>query len=241
MTYVSMVSDTSRGKLMQRSTSDSASAARKITAAHRDALARGELRISNLWAQPCLAYNVILAVPPPAATALAAAADALDDSDSALLKIPMTAFHISVAWLLAVHVEYSRPKSDLWATSGPAWMAELRDIASTRQPFTLTYRALAVTDAAVIALAEPAAPVNALRQQIATRMSLPAETHNTAKIVHTTLFRFAAPLLKPHGLMDSAEKLVIDIPVRVSELVVVQETVYPSMHWEALARMPLGR
>ena len=96
------------------------------------------------------------------------------------------------------------------------------------------------TDSAVIALAQPSAPVNRIREMIRERLRLPSETRNEADLVHTTLFRYRGALSDPEKLLAMLEDTSADATAEVGELVVSKELVYPSLEAEVLGRLPLA-
>jgi hypothetical protein len=165
---------------------------------------------------------------------------ALKQAEPGLLACPQETLHVSVAWLLAVHVDYPASKDSLWERYGEGWMSELRRIAAEKAPFRISYGHVVATDSAVIALAEPTGPVNRIRAMIRERLSLPPQTRNEADLVHTTLFRYRGPLSDPEKFMAALEDVSADATAEVGELVVSRELVYPSLDAEVLARLPLA-
>jgi hypothetical protein len=81
--------------------------------AHRERVARNEVRVSSLWAQPCRAYNVYIELDARTRAPLEKTQQALKRVEPSLLACPREALHVSIAWLLAVHVSYPVPKDSL--------------------------------------------------------------------------------------------------------------------------------
>jgi hypothetical protein len=217
------------------------SAGRRVTElreAHRERVARNEVRASTLWAQPCLAYNVQIELDPSTKASLGKAQQSLHQAEPSLLACPQATLHVSVAWLLAVHANYPVPKDSLWDRHAEKWTTELNRIAAEGAAFRITYREAVATDSAVIALAEPVEPVNRIRQMIRERLRLPSETRNEADLVHTTLFRYRGPLRDPERFLAVLENTSAE--AEVDELVVLKELVYPSLEAEVLAHLPLA-
>ena len=157
-----------------------------------------------------------------------------------LLACPPKTLHVSLAWLLAVHESYPVDKDSLWERHAEEWMTQLRRIAAESTAFRITYEHVVATDSAVIALARPSEPVNRIREMIRDRLRLPPETRNEADLVHTTLFRFRAPLRDPHEFLARLEDTRADATAEVEELVISKELVYPSLEAEVLGRLPLA-
>ena len=211
----------------------------ELREAHRDKVARNELRASPLWARPCRAYDVQIELDPAARASLEQLRQPLKQAEPGLLVCPATTLHVSVAWLLAVRVSYPTPKDSLWERHAHEWTAELRRIAADSEAFRITYEHVVATDSAVIVLARPTGPVNRIRRMIGERLSLPPETRNEADLVHTTLFRYGGALSDPEQFLAMVEDGNANATSRVDELIVSKELVYPSLETEVLEHLPL--
>lgn len=164
----------------------------------------------------------------------------LQRAEPNLLVCPPISLHVSVAWLLAVHVSYPVSEDSLWKRHGEEWTTELRHIVAESTGLRITYEHIVATDSAVIALAQPSEPVNRIREMIRERLRLPSETRNEADLVHTTLFRYRGALSDPENLLAMLEDMNADAITEVEELVVSKELVYPSLETEVLAHLPLA-
>ena len=214
--------------------------AAELREAHRDKVARNEVRTSPLWARPCRAYNIQIEPDPRTRLALGKIQRSLHRTEPNLLVCPPKTLHVSLAWLLAVHASYPVTKDSLWERHGEEWMAKLRRIAAQSIGFRITYEHVVATDSAVVALARPSEPVNRIRQAIRDHLSLPSETRNEADLVHTTLFRYRGALSEPGKFLAVLEDTSADATTEVEELVVSRELVYPSLETEVLGRLPLA-
>jgi hypothetical protein len=214
--------------------------AMKLREAHREKVARNEVRASPLWARPCRAYNVQIELDPHTKAALGRTQQSLKQAEPTLLVCPQETLHVSVAWLLAVHVSYPVAKDSLWECNEEEWTTELDRIAAQCLSFRIAYESVVATDSAVIALAEPTEPVNRIRQLIRERLRLPSETRNEADLVHTTLFRYSGPLSDPEKFLAVLEDTSAEATASVDKLVISKELVYPSLEAEVLARLPLA-
>jgi 2'-5' RNA ligase len=212
----------------------------ELREAHREKVARSEVRISPLWAQSCRAHNVHIELDPPTRSSLGKIQQSLYQAEPNLLVCPEKTLHVSLAWLVAVHASYPVDKDSLWKRHGEEWMAELRRIAAQHTEFRITYEHVVATDSAVTALAQPSEPVNRIREMIRQRLRLPPETRNEADLVHTTLFRYRGALCDPQKLLAMLEDTSADATAEVEELVVSKELVYPSLEAEVLGRLPLA-
>lgn len=207
---------------------------------HRASLLSGRVQVSTAWGQECIAYNVIIRPTGNARTDLHSVARKLAAGEPQLLCVPADALHVSVAWLLAVHREYPRAKSEIWAERGTAWLRGLRQLAHSIRPFEICYDSLVATDSAIIAVAEPSEPVNDIRAKIANELDLLPESRSSATIVHSTLCRYRGPLNNPESVLRSLDGSSIVARSQVSELEVSKEVVYPSLKTECVTSLPLA-
>ena len=228
----------SRGGVFLRSSSEQR--AIELREAHREKVARNEVRVSSLWAQPSRGYNVHIELDPHTRSSLEKIQQSLYQAEPNLLVCPEKTLHVTLAWLVAVHVSYQVDKDSLWKRHAEEWMAQLRRIAAQSAGFRITYEHVVATDSAVIALAQPSEPVNRIREMIGQRLRLPPETRNEADLVHTTLFRYRGALSDPEKLLAMLEDTSADATAEVEELVVSKELVYPSLETEVLGRLPLA-
>jgi hypothetical protein len=214
--------------------------AMQLQEAHRQEVARNEVRASPLWAQPARGYNVHIELDSRTRSVLGKVQQSLKQAEPGLLVCPPRTLHVSLAWLLAVHVSYPVDKDSLWERHAVEWMVELRRISAESTGFRITYERVVATDSAVIVLAQPSEPVNRIRRMIRERLRLPTETRNEADLVHTTLFRYRGQLSDPEKLLAMIEDTRVDATAEVEELVVMKELVYPSLEAEVLERLPLA-
>ena len=162
--------------------------------------------------------------------------------EPALLRQPEARLHTSVAWLLPVGREFSEPKDALWAEHGEDWLKIIEAITEGIPPMRLCYRRLVVTDAAIIAVAEEPNPVGAFRRELTAALGLPWPiSYSSVGIVHTTLFRYRQPPSDPVGLLHRLQAMPVAIETQVSELLMVRESVYYTLKYEVLRRLPLGK
>ena len=157
-----------------------------------------------------------------------------------LLLCAADTLHLSVAWLLAVHLEYGESKQAIWARHGVKWCAQLAHIAAEHVPFRLRFQWLVVTDTSVIAIATPYEPVQQLRRAIRASLVLPPQTTNNADIVHITVARYRSPLADPARLLAQAHATQLDAPNDANALVVCEELVFPSLVTSERARLKLS-
>jgi hypothetical protein len=206
---------------------------------HRAGVLGNRLAIEGRWGRPCLSYFACVR-PDPAATAGFGAIQQAIGAEPALLRVPPEALHTSVAWLLPVHQEFSRPKDELWAEHGPGWVTLLTGILARQRPFRLSFTDLVATDSAVIAVAATPNPVNELRRELRRTLRL-AYSMSTGELVHCTLLRYGGALDDPAAFLHRVAGLTVHVDVTVTEIAVVREPVFPSLHNSVLHRIALAR
>lgn len=212
-----------------------------LQASFTPAVLTGHLRLDPLWGRSCRAYNLHARPVDDCRSQLAAIQDELSQlSEQGLLRCPPEALHVSLGAFLSVREDDTNTKEALWAHHGDAWLQELTDHVRQVQPFTLTYRAIVVTDAAVIAVADYGHEVRAIRELLTALREGIGLAGNQPNIVHTSLFRFADPLRDPAALLDAAKRIPVDTGFRVDEVVVTRELLYPTLITEDLALLPLA-
>lgn len=212
----------------------------ELREAYRGKVTRNVVRVDQLWARPCRAYNVQIELDSRTKASLEKIQQCLKEAETNLLVCPPKSLHVSVAWLLAVHASYPVPKDALWERHGGTWTTGLNRIAAQSAGFRIAYEHVVATDSAVVALAEPTEPVNRIRGMIRERLRLPPETRNEADLVHTTLLRYRGPLSDPEKFLAVLEDMSAAAAAEVDELVISRELVYPSLEAEVLARLPLA-
>jgi hypothetical protein len=206
---------------------------------HEPAVLANQVELSSRWGQLCRAYHVCVRPGPAAAAALAALQARVLQMEPALLAVPEHALHANLISLLPVTREFDRPKDELWQRRAPEWIATLADAASRTSGFGLTFRRLAATNAAIIAVADQPNRLSALRRELTPLLQLPSRA-GSGDLAHVTLFRYAAPLRDSASLLRWVAETEFHVDVNVSELLVVKERVYPRLDYEVVHRLPLS-
>ena len=198
----------------------------------------GRLTLAGGWGRPCLAYNLIIRPDAAARRSARALQELLLRREPALLAVPQEALHVSAAWLIPVHQDRHLPKDEFWELHGPSWLAAVSELSVRLRAFRLCLHDIVATDVAVVAIAAAPAQVRLIRRGLA---SLPAIGEvSSGDMAHMTLFRYAAPLADPPGLLDELDGLRADLHVQVSELQIVRESVFPALEVQILRRFPLS-
>jgi hypothetical protein len=223
-----------------RKMADPPNPAAQLRDRYRGAVLANDVVRDDLWGRDCVGFNVQARLESRARQALVRVQAEIAQLESCLLAVPATAMHVSVDWLLAASSEYDEPKRGLWERHGERWTGELSAITATIMPFTLVYRWLAVTDAAIVAVAEPSEPLQLLRERIRGQLEFPGRSRAMASIVHTTLFRFGEQLSDPERLLLAVEAVDLNASTTVRELIISEELVYPSLSTTVQAHLVLG-
>ena len=206
---------------------------------HRARLLANEPQFEHRWDLPCRAFNLCARIDMLALRGLSGVQESILGAEPSLLRVPTHAMHISVAWLVPVHLELPIPQKDaLWEEHGPLWQASIAGELMSLGRFTLRYQDVVATDSAIIALAWPPDEVNTLREKLRRSLGLTSAL-SSGDLVHTTLFRYAKPFNDPAALLTLMASLEISIEVRVTEFLLVRETIFPALKQDIISRFPL--
>lgn len=206
---------------------------------HEPGVRRNELKVDGRWKEACCAYNVCIRPDRQAMQQLAEVQDSILRLESALLRVPEHALHISVAWLLPVHEQFPVAKEVMWKDRGASWWEKTCQILAEFGPFTLRYTSIVATDAAIIALAEPTDVLRTVRKEIAAALALPWDLFR-GDLTHTTMFRYGQPLVQPARLLAKLARTALSIELPVDQVYLVREDIFPSLEVEVLSRFRLA-
>jgi hypothetical protein len=205
---------------------------------HSPAVLANRLRFEHRWGRPCLAYHACVRPGPSAAAAFSAFQESMLRLEPSLLRVPVTAMHSNLVWLLPAREEFDQPKDELWRRHGSEWIDALAGAARSTRSFRLRYRHVVATDAAIIAVADAPNGISTLRHELAATIRVPGNLTG-GELVHTTLFRYATPLRDPPSILRWIAVSECHVDMDVSELLIVRERVYPSLEYHILERLPL--
>lgn len=197
------------------------------------------IRAEELWRQPCLAYNLQVLLPTEVRRELVSIQRRFAEH-AGLLRVPPRALHATVGWLLEVRTAYSTDKEALWRTHGEHWRSALERTVGDLSRFEIVYRSLLMTTTAIVAVAEVAEQVTVLRRTLAEQLDLPPETPSQPQLLHTTLYRYSTDRLSDLPRRTTVGEADVAISGTINELVLVRETVFPSISTCVVARFPLG-
>ncbi len=198
-------------------------------------------REDPLLGRDCRAYVVQADLAARCRVALAAVQESLRGGLRGVFVCPPSTLHVSVAVLLSVRKDYSPSKDALWDRWGRLWCAELDGLVGGLAPFDLRFTRLGISEAAVVALADPVPAIDAIRQLAAQLQQRAGLVAHQPAIVHCTLLRYlrSGEDLSVLRRLAAEARPVCSSPV--SELAMRRELVYPSLASQALAELPLAR
>jgi hypothetical protein len=207
---------------------------------HAPAVRAGQLQITSAWGQPTLGYILMFRPDPAAAAGLAAVQDMVLEAEPSLLRQPASQLHNSIAWLLGTQARFDRPKAEIWQEQGDDWLKIITGLTDATGPMRLRFHQIVMTSAAVIAIAEEPNPVAEFRRELTAALDLDWPiTYESLGIVHVTLLRYSQPLADPAGLLSRISAASISVETEIDELIMVRETVYPTLDYEILRHLPL--
>jgi hypothetical protein len=195
----------------------------------------------DLWGEPALAYHV----QPGFAAGVEAGLARLQREAAALwpeplLLAPPETLHVTLYALVPVRGRFDKPA--YWSEVSDRTAALLRAAGAAGAPFTLHFRRLRATDAAIIALAEdPTGLIARLRAAIAAALPPPPGlAHPRYDIIHATLARHASGRPVPAAAVERLAAHPVDLAAPVERLKIVRETRYPCLVLEEIASFPLA-
>lgn len=192
-----------------------------------------------LWCQPCVSYNLQVHPGAECRARLARVQDRLGDLATGLLRCPPRSLHVSVAIFLSVRKDYELPKDAIWARWGPSWVSGIKELAGHLAPFEVRFRTVRVTDAAVVAVAEPVTEIETLRAGVNELVAGAGLSTAQPSIVHCTLLRYGTSDLDLDRLTRAAQGVELRTTTVATTLVLSKELVYPSLVNERLERIDL--
>jgi len=211
-----------------------------IQARHAAAVRAGQLQITSGWGQPTLGYILMFRPDPTAVAGLGAVQDMVLAAEPSLLRQPASQLHNSVAWLLGTQTEFGRPKDEIWQERGDDWLKIITGLTDETGPMRLRFRKIVMTSAAVIAIADEPNPVADFRRELTAALGLDWPiTYESLGVVHVTLLRYRQPLADPAALLERISAASISVETGIDELILVRETVYPTLDYQILRRLPL--
>jgi hypothetical protein len=197
------------------------------------------LKADPLWGKRCIAYNLQADLTDDARRIFVRAQERLQAAGPGLLTGPPATLHISVACLLSVRERYGVSKDSLWRRHRLRWTASLRELLAAVPPCEVIFRRLEVTDAAVIAVAEPQDEVRTIRSHVADMLADVGVPSFQPSIIHATVLRYGSSELRAEALAEAARRVHIESTVPIRQLVLAKETIYPSLVREVIECMTL--
>ena len=197
------------------------------------------LKADPFWGKPCIAYSLQADLTDDARRIFSRAQERLQAAGPGLLTGPPATLHITVACLLSVRERYGVSKDSLWRLHGLRWTASLRALLAAVPPCEVIFRRLEVTDAAVIAVAEPQSEVRTIRSHVANMLADAGVPSFQPSIIHATVLRYGSSELRAEALAEAARCVHIESSVPIRQLVLSKETIYPSLAREVIECMPL--
>jgi 2'-5' RNA ligase len=194
-----------------------------------------------LWSEPCLAYNLHVELDAACRDDFAEVQGRLHRTCSGTLVCPPASLHVSVATILSVRRDYGTSKEVIRARWGNRWLEGLREVVAGLQPFEVHFDKLAVSKAAVVAVAEPVPEIDLIRARAKELVSLAGVNASQPSIVHCTLLRYGTSGLDLGDLARLAAGVDLSTKTVVTNVVVSRELVYPNLVNEVLQRFQIGQ
>ncbi|MCL5746792.1 MAG: hypothetical protein M1277_00740 [Patescibacteria group bacterium] len=200
-----------------------------------------KIEIDKLWGKRCLGYNIQAHYSKSVLDALRdIQAKIMSHEQNSLNIIPQNALHLTIAWILATRQDYGMAKDQLWETIGKQCCTELERIGDTTPELRVNFKDVVATDKAIILVGYDNGGVDKLREKVYGSLPIPKETQTISNIIHTTLFRYSAPLSNPQELLEYLPSLEVNLTTIFNTLSIEKELTYPSLSSQSLFNVRLN-
>jgi hypothetical protein len=201
-----------------------------------------DLQSDPLLGRSCLSYQLQFCLPAEARAALAEISSQLARRvPSGLWLAPVETLHVTCSSLISPRDD-SYDKDQSWNRISPLVAESVREIELQVPAFRLHFGILRVTDRAIIVLADHEPCVARAREIVAGLMPSPdTRTQLQPDTIHASLCRYSEAGSLPKDLRDLAAGRQPDICAEIDALVLVRETIYPSLEVETMMSISLAR
>jgi hypothetical protein len=192
-------------------------------------------RRDQLLGQSCLSYQLQLRLPENARTALAGIASLVKEiAPEGIWIAPSESLHVTCYSLVSPR-DNSYDKERYWHHASSSAVEAVRRVGLEVPSCSLDFFALRVTDGAVIAIAKEDPSVAAARTIVSHLVPPPVTPPaQPSRGIHATLCRYNDPAAVPRNLPQIVEGLQSDVRADIDMLVLVRETIYPSLKTETI-------
>jgi len=194
----------------------------------------------ELVGQACLSFQAQFSLPASARHALAELSRQIQGLVRSRLWIaPAESLHVTCHSLISPRDAFDG-KEPCWDRMSARATEAVRRIEAEVPSFVIRFRAVRATDRAIIVLAGAEPSVTSARA-IFSRLVAPQETRPVLHYdtIHTTICRYIDPAGLPAELPQIVAGLRVDIRAEIDRLVLLRETVYPSLQTETLLAVSL--
>jgi hypothetical protein len=201
-----------------------------------------DLRTDPLLGCSCLSYQLQFCLPAETRAALAQISSQLARHVPAgLWSAPAGTLHVTCTSLISPRDD-SYDKDQYWSRISSLVAEGVRQIESEVPAFRLHFGSLRVTDRAVVVLADHEPWVAHARAIMARLIPSPeASPRSQPATIHASLCRYSEAARLPRDLRDLAEGHQPDIWATIDTLVLVRETIYPSLKAETMMSASLAQ
>jgi hypothetical protein len=193
----------------------------------------------ELLEQSCLSYQAQFPLPAPARHALAELSRKLQQNvPRGLWAAPADSLHVTCHSLISPREAFDKHR--YWRETSSLAAEALKRIEFEVPAFALCFRNLRATNRAVIVLADDEPSVEAARAIFRLIPPPAARPLQISTTIHATICRYGDPAGIPRDLSRIAERLRPDVHAAIDRLLLVRETIYPSLKTETLLSASLA-
>lgn len=158
----------------------------------------------------------------------------------ALLFTPRPFQHISFNQVVFWGDSYTLGHDGAWAPIEQDFLTKFHELDTIHSSFTISFvRLIPMTSAIVWCALDEKDEMQMLRAILKEKLPFPAETTKDNTFIHTTVARYKSKLRDPHRVSQLLEKHQKSISMKVKEIILRKENLYPSLNTTELAHIRL--
>jgi|SRR3990167_10743103 len=160
--------------------------------------------------------------------------------ESTLYLSPLEFAHISFNQVVYWKGTYKLGQIKTWELVQEEFVTKFLALNKTLRAFSIAFQPLIVFPTAIIwAAYDGNDELEKLRELFFEKLPFPTETPKRNHMIHTSLARFKKKLINPQKLMGFVSLQKFDATMKVSEIILRSENLYPSLKTREIARIQL--
>lgn len=158
----------------------------------------------------------------------------------ALLHTPRPFQHISFNQVIFWGDTYTLGHDQAWTAIKKDFLNKFQALDNSLPSFSISFiKLIPITSAIIWAAVDEHDEMQKLRATLKEKLSFPIETTKDNTFIHTTVARYKTKLRDPHRVFQLLENYQTPIAMKVNEIILRKENLYPSLNTTELARIRL--